>query len=239
MITWQNSYCQVRKLSLILLKYSEWKTVVVWIWNHISLLLLCKFSVSGHNYDTFFFCSLWCSHSNTCAYVCVFVFMCVCVCLSLSLYLCACVCYYMLVCPYAYMHNAFLCVCLCINAHVAPCWRMAAHMCTSMHVCVPLYVSFMYLYMWTSLHAYVRQRVCIFVWVCACMSIYQMCNRWGLAGDHARVLAQSAVWKRIDQWEQLLHRGLWQPVCHHLLCQLLHALCLSGEYSDRLKDSIW
>lgn len=161
--------------------------------------------------------------------------MCVCVCLSLSLYLCACVCHCICLCAHTYT-CMLPCVSMCVLMHKCTCDSMLAmdsHLCTSMPVCVPLYVSYLYLYVRVCLHASLRQRVCIFVWVRACMSVYQMCNRWGVAGDHAGVLAQSAVWERIDQWEQLFHWGLWQPVCHHLLCQLLHALCLSGEYSDR------
>lgn len=146
----------------------------------------------------------WCSHSNTYAYVCVCVY--VSICLPPWLYLCACECVLLYPCP---------CACMCVLMHgcthtfiLRPC--ISAYLC--MHMCV---------------------NVCVSVCACACMSMYQMCNRWGVAGDHAGMHAQSAMWERIDQWEQLGHRGLRQPVCHHLLCQLLHALCLSGEYSDK------
>lgn len=46
---------------------------------------------------------------------------------------------------------------------------MVAHMRTSMPLCVPVYVSFMYLCVRVSLHAYLRQRVCACVH--ACLSI--------------------------------------------------------------------
>lgn len=44
-----------------------------------------------------------------------------------------------------------------------------------MHVCVSLYISFVYLYMCVSLHAYLRRRVCISVDVCACTCLSTRC----------------------------------------------------------------
>lgn len=74
--------------------------------------------------------------------------------------------------------------------------------------------------------------LCMFVCMCLCicMSACQVCNRWSLAGDNAGLHAQSALRERINQRDQPIHWGLRQPVCHHLLCQLLYALCLFGEY---------
>lgn len=64
-------------------------------------------------------------------------------------------------------------------------------------------------------------------------SVYQMCDWWGVARDHAGMLAQSTMRERVNQWNQLSPWGLWQPVCHHLLCQLLHVVCLSGMCKEQ------
>lgn len=76
--------------------------------------------------------------------------------------------------------------------------------------------------------------VLLFV-LCIIFAAYQMCDRRGMAGDHAGMFTQPTLWERVDQRKQHRQWGLRQPVCHHLLCQLLHALCLFGETNHRTK----
>lgn len=84
-----------------------------------------------------------------------------------------------------------------------------------------------------------NMRICFWP-LCTFLPSPQMCNRWGLAGDHAGVQVQPAVRERLHQWDQLSQRGLRQPVCHHLLCQLLHALCLPGKnWGWMLRCLVW
>lgn len=104
----------------------------------------------------------WCSHSNTCAYVCVCVY--VCICLPPWLYLCACECVLLYPCP---------CACMCVL----------------MHGCTHVY--FTSLYIRVPLHAYVRQRVRICLCVCmhVYVSDVQQVRRGRRSCWHARSIS--------------------------------------------------
>lgn len=165
------------------------------------------------------------------------VFLCVCFPLFVFVPLCV------TICLYAYVHTCtHPCVRMSGLMHTCTCDSMPMPTCARLCMCVCPCVFFVGVSICARpcMRTCVDVCVCISVWMC-CVHAYvcQMCNRWGVAGDHAGVLAQPAVREGIDQREQHDQRGLRQPVCHHLLCQLLHALCLSGEYREEVGGDCW
>lgn len=69
-------------------------------------------------------------------------------------------------------------------------------------------------------------------------SLCQVCHRGGMAGHHAGLHAREEVRPRVRARQQ--HGGgdtLWQQLRRLLFHQLLHALCLPGEWGDQLLAS--
>lgn len=65
------------------------------------------------------------------------------------------------------------------------------------------------------------------------ISVLQMCYRGGMAWSDVGVHVWEEVWPQVGlpAWGRV---HLWIQLCHHLLHELLHALCLSGKITCTL-----